>query len=667
MIAPLAYLYLVLALFALPNFGTAAENNSTDTPIDFLNDGVLIIDGKQSSCEIALIGESYGLVAANCLLTDDGKQRKVKQLKIATHGSGDSEVIPVDDMVLHPQFDASTLANNIAVLTFTTSKDTIPSPMAPLNTTSWDDQCLFRRALNDLTPTWSNYILGRVSDKGKELCQVASPIFAANSNDFICDQGLVSPGDSITSCKLPYGMGYGAVLYEGTAPMALYSHTVVFGDGLCSTSQKVNYYILLHNYLDWGQSIADAQKSKSLKIPHSANAAKNNSQKIYQMNPPENPVPVVQTYGGNLYAHLPTPIFEPTSSTTTSDVIDESSGNEQESSSDYEESSGDYQEPSESPLPTSDTESDISSEQHSGFIPEVPSYSTTTVRITSYTTITTWSGSDSTSSAPSSFDGESSSDSLSESEGICTTCSNDSVSDSPSDDYDCTETVYITSDDTDSCTDAEDTSEDTTEYCSEDVSEPPAQSSEPSIDSSEVSSSPDSSTDDISSAPNSSDGDSGSNSEFDNVGTLKPYDPTDESTDSVDSANSESLSDSEDSEASSESEVSSDDVSNSNDDDFENVGTLEPYNPTDSSESEGSGGSQLDDSTTDEITDTNDSDDSQTDSDETTTDSDADSSPNNSNQESGGISRTTAILVGVLVPLAIIIIIVCLYFYFKKK
>ncbi|KAJ2647093.1 hypothetical protein IWW40_004949 [Coemansia sp. RSA 1250] len=655
MIAPLAYIYLVLALFALPSFSTAAANNSTETPIEFQNDGVLIIDGKQSSCEIALVGESYGLVAANCLLTDDGKRRKVKQLQIATHGSGESEVVPVDDMVLHPQFDTKTLANNIAVLLFTTSKDTIPSPMAPLNTSSWDDQCLFRRTLADLTPTWSNYMLGRVSDKGQDLCQVASPIFAANSDDFICDQGLVSPGDSITSCKLPYGMGYGAVLYKGTAPMALYSHTVVFGDGLCSTSQKVNYYILLHNYLDWCKSTADSHKAKSLKSPQAASASKNNSQEVYQMNPPENPVPVVQTYGGNLYAYLPTPIFEPTSSTTTSDLVDESSS--------------DYQESSESPLPTSDMESNMSSEQ-SGLIPGVPSYSTTTISITSYTTITTWSNSDNMSSAPSSFDDESSSNGLSESEDICTTCSDNNVSDSASDDYDCTETVYITSDVTDSCTDVENTSEDTTEYCSEDVSEPPAQSSEPPIDNSEDSSLVDSSSD---ASSESSDNGEGS-SEIDNVGTLEPYDPSSESTvdssDSEESSNADESSGTEtpsDTEESSDSEASSNDVTDSNNDEVENVGTLEPYNPTNDTDSEGSNGMQSDENTTDDVTDADDTDGTEFDSSDTATDSDADSSPNNSNQESGGISRTTAILVGILVPLAIIIIVVCLYFYFKKK
>ncbi|KAJ1838404.1 hypothetical protein LPJ70_005473, partial [Coemansia sp. RSA 2708] len=152
MIAPLAYLYVLLALLAVPNWAVAAKNSSasssssassdgpaetpsSDTPIDFLNDGVLLVSGKQTSCELVLLSNQHGLIAANCLLTSDNQAISLDQLEIATHGSATSEAIAINATVTHPQFGPQTLANNIALVSFTTEKDKIESSKAPVNTT----------------------------------------------------------------------------------------------------------------------------------------------------------------------------------------------------------------------------------------------------------------------------------------------------------------------------------------------------------------------------------------------------------------------------------------------------------------------------------------------------------------------------------------------------
>ncbi|KAJ2175497.1 hypothetical protein EV180_002554, partial [Coemansia sp. RSA 518] len=423
MILPRACIYSVLALLAVSGIGQATEtepssvaetDTSDSTPIDFLNDGVLLVSGKQTSCEIAFISKQHGLLAANCLFTKDNQPLYTDDLTIATHGSEESEVIPVEGLVIHPDYDSQSLANNIAVVVFTTDSDKISNPKAPLNTTKWDDRALFRRVLADTDePVWNNPLLGRITDEGQDLCSVASPIYAANGNDFICDLGSIAPGDPISSCKLPFGMSYGAVLNQGTAPMAIYSHTVVFGDGLCSSSKKVHYYTILRNYLAWGLDAASGL-GKSLDIDRTMKA-NNIGSKSYKMNPPENPLPVVQLYGGNLYAYLPVSIIMSSSTTISpssnitdpTDPVDNSEGEPSETATDNDGSDSDND--SESELDTGESQStsenspsEQESVQPSGIISSGSEFSTTIVEITSYVTITTYS-SKPASSAPASF------------------------------------------------------------------------------------------------------------------------------------------------------------------------------------------------------------------------------------------------------------------------
>ncbi|KAJ2657388.1 hypothetical protein IW148_005205 [Coemansia sp. RSA 1199] len=709
MILPRACIYSVLALLALSGIGQAtktkpssvAEADTSDsTPIDFLNDGVLLISGKQTSCEIAFISKQHGLLAANCLFNDANQPLYTDDLKVATHGSGESEVIAVEGLVIHPDYDSQSLANNVAVVVFTTDSDKIASPKAPLNTTKWDDRALFRRVLADTDgPVWNDPLLGRVTDEGQDLCSVASPIYAANDNDFICDQGSIAPGDPISSCKLPFGMSYGAVLNQGTAPMAIYSHTVVFGDGLCSSSKKVHYYTILRNYLAWGLDAASGL-GKSLDADQ-AMKANNIGSKSYKMNPPENPLPVVQLYGGNLYAHLPVSIIMSSSTTIspsanitdpTEPATDNSNGEPTEpatnnsdgeptetatdnggSDSDSDGESG--LDTAETPLPTSDNSlSEQESVQPSGIIPSVPDYSTTTVEITSYVTITTYSNQPA-SSAPTSFTNGG------DETGLDTSCTDETVVDTseypctetvePTDtgDYDCTETVYVDGD----CSDGSETASDGSNEGSISSGTTGAGTDSGSdmtdttgvTDMSDMSDMSDTSAD--STAGNTDDTD---DDVVNNIGTLIPFNPDDDTanSDNASSGGDTAGSDIASSDASSDADNSSDIASD--------VETLAPLDPSDSASSggdesgtgaAGSDNSELgtDDGGIDSASDDSSNDESQTDDDSSV--SGADSSPNNDNQESGGISRTTAILVGILVPLAIIIIIVCLYFYFKKK
>ncbi|KAJ2004393.1 hypothetical protein H4R26_002537 [Coemansia thaxteri] len=145
-----------------------------------------------------------------------------------------------------------------------------------------------------------------VTDQDEETaCSLGSPVFSANRNNFICSNSTTMASVS-KSCSLPYGLVYGVVKSNSVAPAAIYSHTVVFGSGLCSNFKKLNYYIQLGSYLTWGAKVA----GYTPKIDGSTNS--NGSKSVlgditFSMKDGGSSVPGVAVYGGNLYSLIPSP------------------------------------------------------------------------------------------------------------------------------------------------------------------------------------------------------------------------------------------------------------------------------------------------------------------------------------------------------------------------
>ncbi|KAJ2780581.1 hypothetical protein H4R18_003376 [Coemansia javaensis] len=389
MLAPLAYIYVLCALLLAPALGDgtasiAANSNNNSNMYTPASDGVVLGAGKQTSCAVALVSAVHGIAAANCLVTKNGTAVSPAGMTIAMYGSSVSQVVAVSSVVIHPGYDPKTLANNVAVVMFSITGSAAPVSNVSLTSSAWDDSCLLRRTLLDpARPRWNNPLMARLSDSGKDLCLAVSPLYAANQGDFICNNLAALPDQLSATCKLPYGLGYGAIKDQGTVPMAIYSHTVVVGNSLCSTSPMAHYYTVLKNYMAWAsQTAADQAKSLAIDTGKYVMMAAGNTQ--YQMKPPANPSPVVKTFGGNLYRYLSSPGGSVSSTP-----------------------------PGPTTSPTSPT-----SPTSGG-----PSYSTTTVYSTTFTIVTTYLGSYKTTPAP----------------GQTLSCSDLTGDDT----YDCTETVTV--------------------------------------------------------------------------------------------------------------------------------------------------------------------------------------------------------------------------------
>ncbi|PIA13573.1 hypothetical protein COEREDRAFT_89470 [Coemansia reversa NRRL 1564] len=665
-----AYICLILASLAAPSYANIAKRGKVDPSTNsYNNDALLLISGKQTSCSVAVISQIHGLAPANCLTDDKDKTITNDQLAVAIYGDKSSQVVEVRSVTIHPQYNLETLANNIAVVVFSISGSDGTNSKVPLTSKTWDKRYFFRRTLSDPTvPKWNNPLTDVIDEKSKELCTVASPIYAANTEDFICSNSTAAPND-ITTCMLPYGMGY-AVKSKDTVPIAVYSHTVVFGDGLCSDSKQVSYYTVLSNFLTWASDVANIQaKQLSLSVAKDAgNLDADSGNKEYQMKTPINPVPMVKIYGGDLYKQLPTdieacdsdtddadnnssetptttnggepdngsdslpectddvgetdtkPTDDPGSSNNnpggnpTDDCVEESPDNPAGSPTDdcaEEPPNGSTELPADGLDTGGDNGYDPGSATDDVIVPDMPSYITITVQVTSYVTITTHSDDDHpTSSVPGCDD-----DKTKTNDNGCDVDDNDDIVTNVN-----TLLPWITGEDgnTDN------------NNCE----------SEPNAVSCNTGSTSDSKTDDV---PD-TDGDETEANNSENNGT----DDNEENT-------------TEDGDTGDQTTTNGDSPDDDDDPDNDNPDGNNPDNDTMENDTE-------DTDATEENTDNDglpeDTTDGETDS---ITDSNDESSPNKTEESSGGISRTTAILVGVLVPVAIIIIIACLYYYFKKK
>ncbi|KAJ1799901.1 hypothetical protein LPJ59_001505 [Coemansia sp. RSA 2399] len=294
---------------------TTTTAGGIDAALSTYPDGVLLIDGAQTSCMVALVNEAYGFVSAACLMPSGSTTAiAASRLTLAINGLQSSGQLSVNAAVVHPSYDATTLANNIGIVYFDINKggksDSGNSTSVAAAKCDITKTYLERRTLSSLSPlTWNTPpSIVAFTSNSDDVCSIGSPVYAANQDDFICNNAVASPGSGLSSCALPLGLGYTAITSVSALPSAVYSHSVVFGDGLCSNSKMVHYYVVLNNYLAWAAQVVQTLESSGV------SAKADNTAAGFSMNSPSEVVPVIETYSGNLYTQVPVPMATPTPS-----------------------------------------------------------------------------------------------------------------------------------------------------------------------------------------------------------------------------------------------------------------------------------------------------------------------------------------------------------------
>ncbi|KAJ2849345.1 hypothetical protein J3B02_003808 [Coemansia erecta] len=101
-------------------------------------------------------------------------------------------------------------------------------------------------------------------------CATASKVYSANTGDFLCNYAA-SLSIYNRDCKVPYGTVYAVVQPDDFGVAALYSHSAIYGDSMCSSQKKLHYYTVLRNYIPWasrqiGRSVGGFSRDSSFEL-----------------------------------------------------------------------------------------------------------------------------------------------------------------------------------------------------------------------------------------------------------------------------------------------------------------------------------------------------------------------------------------------------------------
>ncbi|KAJ1664946.1 hypothetical protein EV178_003625 [Coemansia sp. RSA 1646] len=181
---------------------------------------VLIKNGEDTSCMIAIMDMTSAFVAANCIdLTSNSQVDTSVNYKLRYTPRPDNTIIEVSvnpsDTTIHPNYNSSTLENSVAIMQ--SSKDTTDNYFAYIASNLY---------MGDTynTPVVSN----QPSDDSD--CAAGSGLYAANKDWMSCTS-TITTSDANQACSIPYSLMYRQKSTRTNIVVMsdLYSHSVVYG------------------------------------------------------------------------------------------------------------------------------------------------------------------------------------------------------------------------------------------------------------------------------------------------------------------------------------------------------------------------------------------------------------------------------------------------------
>ncbi|KAJ1961163.1 hypothetical protein GGI12_003404 [Dipsacomyces acuminosporus] len=160
----------------------------------------------------------------------------------------------IDKINIHPSFNPTTLANNIAVIQF--NKAEKPAWQSPIGILpdEWDDHYYVSRTLVDIVSKKWRPLVVNAQLKDSDGCSEASELYKNNRNALFCTSSS-APSIYYKVCKQPYSSVYAVMQPNGLGIGALYSHTSSYNSRICESAKQFHYYTILANYNGWARSI----------------------------------------------------------------------------------------------------------------------------------------------------------------------------------------------------------------------------------------------------------------------------------------------------------------------------------------------------------------------------------------------------------------------------
>ncbi|KAJ2393671.1 hypothetical protein H4S02_000033 [Coemansia sp. RSA 2611] len=121
--------------------------------------GILVRDGKRTSCELGVVDSQSAIVSALCMgfTASDETLSDVKfEAYLDAGGDGEYAKYSVEKVTVHPHYNSTTFANDIAIISYNSGGNVKwQNPIAPVYGYKWDSVAFVRRSLLDMEkPTW---------------------------------------------------------------------------------------------------------------------------------------------------------------------------------------------------------------------------------------------------------------------------------------------------------------------------------------------------------------------------------------------------------------------------------------------------------------------------------------------------------------------------------
>ncbi|KAI8321122.1 hypothetical protein GQ54DRAFT_298203 [Martensiomyces pterosporus] len=297
----------IFAFFALSVFGISQgdlrRREVTSATIGSVVGAVLVKNGYQTSCEIVPIDNRAGFIAASCLDFQGSQLANdtVYQIYLDNSLKTVSAQHTIEAIHVHPMYDASTFANNIAIVEFNTQAQKLWNNYIALDRNSWTNLTYVRRTMVDASAMfWAPHYLDTRPQQSARGCKSASPVYAPNTSDFLCGNWSAQPVLN-AACSMPFGSVI-AFTGDDMAVAAIYSHSATSGKSICADKSQLHYYTLLTDYVMFACKVL----RRSMDVYTRSPSYRPNTDADYMMRPasPAPTAPEITIYGGDAYPHL---------------------------------------------------------------------------------------------------------------------------------------------------------------------------------------------------------------------------------------------------------------------------------------------------------------------------------------------------------------------------
>ncbi|KAJ2798636.1 hypothetical protein H4R21_003848, partial [Coemansia helicoidea] len=181
---------LVLALAIASAAPSARADGSRDVDLMKYRGGLLIRNGQQTSCEIALVDGTSAFIAASCVTDGDGKIDTGATYEIQVDHLPDrmaaSAPLPPRSITVHPAYNPATFANNIAVIQFALNPDKRWHVGIAIQPSEWSGSMFVRRRMDDVSAQRWAPPEASWKDLSDPECAQPYGLYGANRHDFKC-------------------------------------------------------------------------------------------------------------------------------------------------------------------------------------------------------------------------------------------------------------------------------------------------------------------------------------------------------------------------------------------------------------------------------------------------------------------------------------------------